>query len=167
MMQSLNGKIAHNQNDKLAWSGKADKLNFKIQLLKSELAIMGSSTYKQLSLEARSKLKGIILTRHPDDYASEKYSGVEYSNLTPIELVAELKSRKIETVALVGGSLTNLAFFKANLVDFINISIAPIILTTGINLVAELEDIRVNLELIDFIRLDKNTLNLSYKVIKS
>ncbi len=174
MLQSLNGIIAQNDNDNLLWGGKQDKKHFALLTKKIKLIIMGSNTFQSMKGKLLKDRKIIVMTRNPVKLCkslkinSSKINPaqLELSTQSPEKLINNLKNQGQKKVAIAGGAKINSLFLKQNLIDEINITIAPKIFTQGKNLFDNDFQIKSNLELIKITKLDSNTLNLTYKIIK-
>lgn len=69
------------------------------------------------------------------------------------------------TAFLAGGGQLNTSFAKEGLIDEIYLDVEPLILGQGIKIFTD-ADFEFLLELLDFKKLNSNTIQLHYKVIK-
>jgi dihydrofolate reductase len=166
MLQTVNGKIARNHQDKLRWGGKADKKNFAKLSKQIGTVIMGSSNFEALGSKPLLRRRNIIMTRNPAKYSHIDSNEVEFTDQSPQELCARLANEGLAEVAVIGGGKINLSFFNAGLIDQIYLSIAAKIFTKGIDLIAEDDDLDIDLQLDKVSKLDDNTLLLTYTVNK-
>lgn len=171
MVSTVNGKITRgNEPDVTAWTSLEDKALFMTMKKEYTLLVMGSSSY--LANKERIKLSNdilrVVLTRDPKKYAADHMvDQLEFTNLSPKELVENLSSRGHNEMLLLGGAEINALFLKENLVDELHLTIEPHLFGRGKNLIAT-DDIAVQLQLTSVEKLnDSGTLHAIYQVIKS
>lgn len=141
MVQTVNGKITRgNDTDIYRWTSKEDADFFFSFLRKHRLIVMGSNTYEAV----KSKIKlttdqlRIVLTGYPEKYKENDVEGkLEFRKISPVKLVNEMKKKGYETLLLVGGRKVNKAFFEANLVNELYITIEPRLFGIGKPVVAQ------------------------------
>lgn len=167
---SINGKITRGDDpDIYKWTSKEDQEYYFLQIKRSKLIVMGSSTYgaaKHLIKLEKGTLR-IVLTRTPGKYENEQEKGVlEFSNEKPSELVRRLE-KQFDELTLVGGSRISSSFMKAGLVDEIYLTIEPVVFGSGKPLFAD-EEFESTFELVSIEKLNKKgTVMLKYKRILS
>lgn len=76
-----------------------------------------------------------------------------------------LQGRGCESAALIGGQKTVSQFMQQNLVDEIFFDIEPLLFGSGMPIFKDV-DFELSLELIDTRKLNDNTVQLHYKVVK-
>lgn len=170
MLSSADGKTTRGSEFNIySWTSAEDQKYFFQLIKKSNLIVMGSSTYeavnKIIKLEIR-KLR-IVLTRHPEKYKSKTVIGqLEFSKETPKELVNRLSKLGYKKILLVGGSKINGLFLKENLVDEFYLTIEPRIFGSGKNIVDQ-PLLGVQLQLTSIKKLNRSgTVLLKYKTIR-
>ena len=134
LLQSLDGYIAKDENDDLSWGTKEDKQFFRDKTKEIGTMVMGRKTFESMPPKAFSNRHSIVLTRDPVQYKGyiNNHGTVEFFSGAPEDLVENLEGRDIKTVALIGGGAVNTAFLEAGLVTELYITIAPVILGSGI-----------------------------------
>lgn len=160
MAITLDGKIAKNSDHFPDWTGSADKKLFARVSKEAGLIIMGEKTFKTFPAPLKERLN-VVFTLEPNPV---DIPGVKWVSGDPLKVVNELEVMGYTSAILGGGATINTLFLKNNLVDEIIITIAPKIFGQGIDLFNEAFDI--NLDLIDFEKIDEKTLKLHYKIIK-
>jgi dihydrofolate reductase len=135
MLTSLNGVITSGPDDDLSWGGSLDKKNFSAHTKATGTVVMGSKTFEAIghSLPGR---RNIVLTSRTSELAS-KYTAlkdIEFSSLSPVQLVSKLEAEGLSHIALIGGSQLNTSFLEAGLVTNLRLTIAPAIIpgSTGV-----------------------------------
>lgn len=161
MAQTLDGKIAKNENHKADWTSSEDKKEFIKLTKKAGVIIMGNSTYKTIGFPLKNRLN-CILTRNIKDKKDIKGKLEYFEDLD--ELLKSLESRGYKEAILCGGAQINSLFIKNNLISEIYITIEPKIFGSGINLFSD-TDLDVDLELIESKKMN-NSCILKYKVKK-
>lgn len=166
MVQSLNGKITAGVGSRIHdWSSKEDQKYFTALTAKARLIIMGRKTYeaaKEHMVLSPNTLR-VVLTKNPKRYKRETVAGqLEFAGNSPKVLIQTLKRRGYRKALLVGGAEINSAFLKAKLVNELWLTLEPLILGAGKNLVTE-EHFKKQLELKSVKKLnEKGTLLLKY-----
>ena len=88
------------------------------------------------------------------------------TNKAPKEIIEILEQKGFTTAFLAGGGQLNTSFVKENLINEIYLDVEPLIIGQGIKIFAE-ADFELELELFETKKLNPNTVQLHYKVIKS
>lgn len=163
MAITLDGKIAKHSTQLADWTSQADKKIFVEETKNAGVIIMGKTTYETIGRPLPGRLN-IVLDKNPD--TSQNIAGsLEYTNLPPQELLTDLAKRGFEKVILGGGATINGLFLKENLIDEIWLTIEPKIFGEGLSLFKD-ADVDLELELLEVRNLDKNVIQVRYKVIK-
>lgn len=168
---SVDGKLTKgNDPDIYSWTSKEDQSFFFSLIKKNNLIVMGRKTYESvknnLKLEP-GKLR-IVMTRDVKKYQIDSVSGqLEFSDLSPEELIKKIAHRNYKTILLAGGATINGLFLKKNLVDEIYLTLEPRLFGQGTALI-EKQLFDIPLQLLSLKKANKNgTLFLKYKVIKN
>ncbi|MDO8676602.1 MAG: dihydrofolate reductase family protein [Candidatus Azambacteria bacterium] len=85
---------------------------------------------------------------------------------SPKEILSMLEQKGFTEAFLAGGGQLNTSFAKEKLIDEIYLDVEPVILGQGIKIFAD-ADLEFWLELLDFKKLNSNTVQLHYRVIKN
>jgi len=159
--QSIDGKIAQDLKDALTWVSKEDKKHFSEATQKNGVVVMGRLTYEQIGKPLVNRLN-MILTSHADEFSNEEIPNtLEFTNLSPKELLTSLEARGYTTVFIAGGSQVYSSFIEENLIDEYWITIEPKLFGRGIPAVKFEQP--YSLSLLEFQKLNNNTLLLKYK----
>lgn len=170
MLATVDGKTTQGNNSNIyTWTSKEDQKYFFSLIKKSNLIVMGRTTYeavRSIIKMEKNKLR-IILTRQPKKYLSQSIPGkLEFSPELPSQLVKRLAKLGYKKMLLVGGSVINGLFLKENLVDEFYLTIEPRIFGAGKNIV-DGQLLNRSLKLISSRKLNKKgTLLLKYKINK-
>lgn len=163
MAATLDGKIGKTSDHLTNWTSQADKKNFVEETKKTGVIIIGNSTYQTIGKPLPDRLN-IILSRNADE--SKNIPGsLEFTNKPPQEVLKNLEKRGFKNVILGGGATINGIFLKANLIDELWLTLEPKIFGAGLSIFQDVS-VDLNLELIENRQLDKNILQVRYKIIK-
>ncbi len=125
---SADGFIAKDEkHSPMYWSSKADKKRFVELTKRAGVVVMGSSTYKTIGQPLKERIN-IVYSKN------QTFEGVEMTQKTPLELIADLEARGFKEVAICGGSQIYTMFMKAGIVDTIYLTIEPLLFGKGINI---------------------------------
>ena len=163
---SINGYIAKENGDS-EWTSDEDLKGFYEQSKNAGNIIMGKNTYFAASKSGYFPFPGAlnIIVSH-QNIENKWGDNVLIINKSPKEILTILKQRGFKTAFLAGGGQLNTSFIKENLIDEIYLDVEPLVLGQGIKIFAD-SDFEFLLELIDFKKLNPNTIQLHYKVLKS
>ncbi len=163
MAITLDGKIAKTSTQLADWTSPADKKIFVEETKSAGVIIMGKTTYETIGRPLPGRLN-VVLDKNPD-ISKNIASSLEYTNLPPQELLVNLSARGFEKVILGGGATINGLFLKANLIDEIWLTIEPKIFGEGLSLFKD-ASVDLELKLLEVRKLDKNVIQVRYKVVK-
>lgn len=163
MAVTADGKIAKTTDQPATWTSHADKKIFVEETKKAGVIVMGETTYDTIGKPLSERLN-IVMSLEPDK--RKNVPGVlEFTNKPPQELLKDLERRGYTTVILGGGATINGLFLKENLIDEIWLTVEPKIFGSGLALFSN-ADVNLNLELLEIKQLDKNVLQIRYRVKK-
>lgn len=164
MAITANGMIAKKDGDS-NWVSPEDVKSFTSVCQKAGVVIMGRRTYDLLSPDDLPLNQGahIILTNNASLRSNN--STVEFTNKNPNEVVDMLVSRGCQLACLIGGQNIVSQFMQQNLVDEIYFDVEPLLFGSGMPIFKDV-DSESDLELIDTNKLNDNTVQLHYKVLK-
>jgi dihydrofolate reductase len=163
MAVTVDGKIAKRADHAAMWTSKADKKLFVEETKKAGVIIMGQTTYGTIGRPLPGRLN-IVMNPKPDASLNLPNT-LEFTNTQPKELLVELEKRGFESVILGGGATINGLFLKLGLIDEVWLTVEPKIFGDGLSLFKD-ADADLSLELIEIKNLDKNVIQLRYRVIK-
>jgi len=171
---SIDGKIARNVNDDLWWTGRADKKMFAELSRKIGVVIFGRRTYDQMLLIYRRLGRMDRLTKNrlikvmTRKVKSSRFveEQVEFTNNSPKDVLRELEDRGFGGVVIGGGAQINCLFLKQDLVDEIWLSLAPVLLGKGLDLVVSDRFLDKRMKLLKIEKIDADGVILKYRVLK-
>ncbi len=155
---SADGFIAKDSDHFADWTSKEDKKLFVDLTRESGVVIMGRNTFETIGKALPGRLNMV--------YTSKKLAdkNIEATAEEPTLLLNRLAERGFNKVAVCGGQSIYDLFLKENLVDELYITVEPKLFGNGITLSKSFSD--TELKLIELKKLNNDTLNLHYKVIK-
>ena len=130
MAMTLDGKIARDSNHPANWTGKNDKEKFVSITKRAGVMIMGSTTFDTIG-RALPGRKSIVMTRNKTRKSSKN---LIFTDKAPNLILKELSDQGFEEVALIGGTVINSLFAKADLIDEIYITLVPALFGRGLSL---------------------------------
>ncbi|HEY8687828.1 MAG TPA: dihydrofolate reductase [Chitinophagaceae bacterium] len=167
-VSTLDGKITKwGEPNVSSWSSHQDQDYYKKVLNESRLIIMGSNTFNADTFKPSADHQLIIMTGHPDKYKSLEITGqIEFTNESPVELIARFISKGHKQILVVGGPHIATSFLKEQLIDEVWLTIEPKIFGTGGNFATEV-NLDINLHLIHCEKVnEQGTLITKYAVLK-
>ncbi|HWH62217.1 MAG TPA: dihydrofolate reductase [Ginsengibacter sp.] len=167
-VSTLDGKVTKwGEQNVSSWSSHQDQDYYKKVLNESRLIVMGSNTFNADTFKYSSDHQLIIMTGHPDKYKSLEITGqIEFTNESPVELIARFKNKGHKQMLVIGGSHVATSFLKEQLIDELWLTLEPKIFGTGGNFVTDVK-LDINLSLIHCEKVnEQGTLITKYAVLK-
>lgn len=161
MALTADGKIAKDSDHFPDWTGKADKKLFVSITKRAGVLIMGSKTFDTIGKPLPGRLN-IVMTRNKDRQSD--WDNLIYTDAPPQALLSDLEKRGYSEVILAGGRTINDIFGRENLIDEIDLTIAPKIFGSGMSLFSR--KLELDLELLHFSELEPNVVYLKYRVLR-
>lgn len=155
---TTDGFIALERNHPADWTSKEDKKLFVELTKRAGVVIMGRNTYETIGKALPHRLN-IVYTSRPLDNPQ-----VQTTQENPEDLIRRLEQEGYQEVAVCGGQVVYDLFLKSNMVDEIYMTIEPKLFGVGISLAKSF--MKTDLKLINYKKLNDDTLNLHYKVVK-
>jgi dihydrofolate reductase len=168
-VSTLDGKITKwGEPHVSSWSSHQDQDYYKKVLNESRLIVMGSNTFKADTFKPSVNHQLIVMTGHPDKYKSLEITGqIEFTNESPVELVAHFIRKGHQQMLVVGGPHVATSFLKEQLIDELWLTFEPKIFGRGGSFVTE-TNLDINLHLIHCEKVnEQGTLITKYAVLKS
>ena len=163
---SVNGYIAKEDGDS-EWTSEENLKGFYEQSKSAGNIIMGRNTYLAASKSGYfpfpDALNIVVSHKQIENKWGDK---VIITDKSPKEIIEMLEQKGFTVAFLAGGGQLNASFAKDNLIDEIYLDVEPLVLGKGIKVFAE-GDFELELELLKTKQLNKNTVQLHYKVLKS
>lgn len=163
---SVNGYIAKEDGDS-EWTSDEDLKGFYEQSKNAGNIIMGRNTYFAASKSGYfpfpDALNIVVSHEHIENTWGDK---VLITDKTPKEIIEMLGQRGFVTAFLAGGGQLNTSFIKESLIDEIYLDVEPLVFGKGIKVFAD-GDFEFGLALLDTRKLNQNTIQLHYRVLKS
>lgn len=165
-VSTLNGKITRGSDPEVKhWSSESDKEHYARIWHDSRLVVMGSGTWKENIITPSSARLIIVMTREPEKYREHEIPGqLEFSSMSPAELVSTWDKKKADLMTVMGGPLIATSFLKESLIDELWLTIEPRLFGTGLNLIHQ-EELDVKLQLLEVKQAnEEGTLITHYRV---
>jgi dihydrofolate reductase len=133
---SLDGFIA-GPNGEYDWIVMDPSIDFAAMFKQFDTAVMGRKTYEVLTAQGgHGELPGLDVVVFSRTLAPATYPGVRIVNDDPGDVVAALKARPGRDIALYGGGELFRSLLAAGLVDTVDVAVIPVLLGTGVPLLA-------------------------------
>lgn len=145
--QSLDGFIAKSASDDLSWGAKADKRWFSKVTREIGVVVMGRKTAELIGRPLPGRLN-IVMSRKIKE--------------SPREILAELKKKGFERVAICGGASIYTLWLREKLVDEVWVSLQPVIFGGGIKPV---EHVEAKMDLMSQESIGEGVVVVKYRVI--
>lgn len=163
---SVNGYIAKEDGDS-EWTSEEDLKGFYEQSKNAGNIIMGHNTYLAASKSGYFPFPDALNIVVSHQQIENKWGDkVLITNKTPKEVIETLEQKGFTTAFLAGGGQLNTSFTKEKLIDEIYLDVEPLVFGKGIKVFAD-GDFEFKLELLETKKLNQNTIQLHYKVLKS
>ncbi|HLD21057.1 MAG TPA: dihydrofolate reductase family protein [Patescibacteria group bacterium] len=167
---SADGKIAQAEGQSsLDWTSKEDTRFFIDKTKEAGVVIMGRKTFDTIGKPLKDR-RIIVMSRSPvlplPKGELEGVAGtVEYTNLSPRDLLDQLAAQGVTTVAIAGGSSIYSQFLHDGLVTDLYLTIEPHLFGSGVPLATGFE--RIDMSLVDLTRLNDQAVLLHYKTYQT
>jgi dihydrofolate reductase len=156
---TADGKIAKDKMQFADWTSPEDKKLF-VEISKAcGVIVMGENTFKTFPAPLKNRLN-VVFSENENNKLIE---GVKWVKDKPEKVLEELEQMGYKSVLLGGGSFLNSQFLENKLINEIMLTIEPKLFGAGLSLFNR--DLEANLKLLDFKKLNENTLMLHYEVI--
>lgn len=162
---SINGYIAKTDGDS-EWTSDEDLKGFFENSKKAGNIVMGKNTFHAANKSGHfpfpDALNIVVTHKKFENTWGEK---VVFTDQSPKEVLTMLEEKGFTSVFLAGGGLLNSSFAKEKLIDEIYLDVEPLLLGTGIPVFAP-SDFEFELKLLEVNKLNENTVQLHYQVLK-
>lgn len=164
MAITANGLIAK-EDGSVDWTSQETWKDSYFPLIKKiGNIVIGGNTYAIMPPEEfLPEILYVVFTKSKP--LKKKVPNVIFTNQTPKEVLKILGDKGFEEICVGGGGMINSSFIKEGLVDEVILDVEPIVFGKGIQLFAQ-EDFEYKLKLLSVKNLNKNTIQLHYKVLK-
>lgn len=159
MAITVDGKIAKDKTQFADWTSREDKKLFVEISKRCGVIMMGENTFKTFPAPLKERLN-VVFTENPDQTA---IPGVKFVSGEPTVVLKELEELGYSEVLLGGGSFLNSLFLEQKLISEIVLTVEPKIFGSGLSLFNR--DLDANLKLLEFKKLNEDTLMLHYQVL--
>lgn len=164
---TADGKIAQTLGQSsLDWTSSEDTRFFIDKTKEAGVVIMGRKTFDTIGKPLKGR-KIVVMSREGGkegrwEGSEVKENGtVEYTSLSPRELLDQLASQDVTTVVLAGGSSIYSQFLHDRLVTDLYLTIEPHLFGNGVPLATGFE--RIDMRLVEVTRLGDQAVLLHYK----
>jgi len=162
---SINGYIAKSDGNS-EWTSKEDLQGFYGQSKKTGNIVMGKNTYKAASQYGYFPFPDAVNVVVSHEAIENKWGeNIIITDGSPEGILKLLEKKGFETAFLAGGGQLNSSFAREHLIDEIYIDVEPLAIGKGTPIFAE-SDFELELKLIDVRKLNSDTVQLHYEVVK-
>lgn len=162
---SINGYIAKADGN-TEFTSKEDWESFFNHSKKAGNVIMGKNTFLASSKQDQFPFSEALNVVMSHEQIENKWDDkVLFTDKPPKEVLKMLEEKGFETAFIAGGGQINSSFTKEKLIDEIYIDVEPFVFGRGIPIFAE-SDFEFELKLLESKKLNEDTVQLHYKVIK-
>lgn len=159
MAMTVDGKIAKDKTQFADWTSKEDKKLF-VEISKSHgVIMMGENTFNTFPAPLKDRLN-VVFSREKEPPVTE---GVKWVEGDPEKVLLELENMGYKSALLGGGAFLNGLFLEKKLINEIILTVEPKIFGEGLSLFNR--DLDANLKLVEFKKLNDDTIMLRYQVI--
>ncbi len=162
---SANGMISNSRNVP-DWLSQEYGKGFVKICREKKAVIMGKTTYNILApdnLPLKDEGTTIVLTSDVQQIPADKT--VVFTNQSPVEIISLLEKMGHTEAVIIGGSIVISEFIGSGLVDEVHLVVEPVFFGKGLLLFSNSE-FETKLNLLDATRLNSNTIQLHYEVVK-
>ena len=163
---TANGMVAKSDGNS-DWPSAEDLASFNNICRKVGGVIMGRNTFDNFNggnMAGWPNADGLHIVLTHQNHLETKHSNIELAK-SPQEAIKIAEQAGLKEVVVCGGSQTFGGFMKEKLVDEVYLDIEPLLFGHGMPMFNSGE-FETNLELIETKMLNKNTIQLHYKLIK-
>lgn len=162
---SVNGYIARKNGDS-QWTSDEDLKGFYNYSKEAGNCVMGKNTYIEVVKYGYFPFPdalNVVVSHQPIE--NKWGDKVVITDKSPREIIKMLEEKDFNSLFLIGGGQLNSSFAKEGLIDEIYVDVEPLVFGQGIQIFAE-SDFEFELQLLEVNKLNTNTVQLHYKVIK-
>ena len=138
------GFIARSQNDRsFDWTSTEDKAFYISKIKEADAVVMGSTTFRTFTKYPKGKTY-VILTHHPEAFVNPKPDVITTipTNASALEILKDLESRGMNTIAIAGGSSVYNQFMDTGLINTLYLTQEDVEFGSGIPLFAKPFDLK-------------------------
>ena len=133
---------------------------------KAKAMILGKTTYDQLAPDNLPlQDQGITVVLTHETSLKPANATVLFTHETPQEIISRLEKKGYQEVVVIGGSQTVSEFMNAGVIDEIYWDIEPFLFGNGLPVFKDV-DFEYRLKLLEMKKLNNNTIQLHYQVVK-
>lgn len=163
---SINGYIAKSDGNS-EWTSDEDLKGFFDNSKSAGNIVMGKNTFHAASsygyFPFPEALNVVVTHEKLENIWGDK---VIFTDQSPKDVLAMLEEKGFTNAFLVGGGLLNSSFAKEKLIDEIYLDVEPLLFGKGIPVFAPTTDFEFELKLLEVNKLNEDTVQLHYAVIK-
>lgn len=157
MAMTVDGKIARDKTQFADWTSREDKKLF-VEISKAHgVVMMGENTFQTFPAPLPGRLN-VVFSEHEH----EPQAGVKWVKGEPAAVLTELERAGYKSALLGGGAFLNSLFLEKKLITEIILTVEPKIFGSGLSLFSR--ELDADLQLLEFKKLNDNTLMLRYRV---
>ena len=165
MGTSINGYIATKDGDS-TWTSEEDLQGFREHSKEIGNCVMGKNTYESAVRDGIFPFPDVLNVIVSHKLIENTWgNNVLITNKSPRDIIVLLEQKGFQSVFLIGGGQLNSSFVKEGLIDEIYIDVEPLVIGEGIQVFTP-SDFEYELKLVDIKKLNEDTVQLHYQVLK-
>lgn len=162
---SINGFIAKTDGDS-EWTSDEDLKGFFDNSKRIGNVIMGKNTFHAANKYGYFPFSGAVNVVVTHEQIENTWGDkIIFTDHTPKDILKLLEERDFKEALLIGGGQLNSSFAKEKLIDEIYLDVEPLAFGSGIPVFAQ-ADFEFELKLLEVNKLNEDTIQLHYKIIR-
>jgi dihydrofolate reductase len=146
---SANGRITKGDDPNVHdWSSDEDSRHFISLRDNADVVVVDRTTYELMQLEPEAGRLRVVVTHHPEEYASQAVPDqLEFTSEPVGDLVKRLDEAGKQQLLMAGGRHVSAEFLAAGVVDDIYLTYEPLLFSQGNIMLADESWLEVSLRL--------------------
>lgn len=166
-VMSANGRITKGDDPNVHdWSSDEDSRHFIDLRDNADVVVVDRTTYELMQLEPEAGRLRVVMTHHPEEYASKAVPGqLEFTSEPASELIKRLADTGKQRLLVAGGRHVSAEFLADNVVDDLYLTYEPILFSQGNIMLADETWLEVPLRLQSVKQLNERGTLLAHYIV--